>query len=638
MNVSIPYSPQLLQSVLDSSPNAILALEPAGPDEFTITLANQAAGKLAQQDPASLLSRSFRQCYPFLHQPTVLGRLNQARFTGQPTEFELAVSQTKPTASLGSVQWLCLTVAPLNESVVLTIDDITAKKQVYIEQQRAAEQAELFRAIVDSSPVALMVFNAVRAPDTSEIFDFEWTICNQKTADVIGRPVEDLLGRRLLLVQPHNKPSGLFDRYVRVVETGEPTHVELPYREDGVDGWYDITAIKHNDGLILTAVDTTARKEAELELSRRTEQLQTTLDASLNSIISMTAIRDGKPVDGFPQGRIIDFWMNTANEAVIQSLGRMPDEIIGTRLLDTFPGNVESGLFDVYARVTDTGQPERAIQHYTDEKGLDGWFEVQAVKQGTDGVVLTFMNVTENKRYELQLQRSNESLQQFAYVASHDLQEPLRKITSFGDLLTRRYADSLGPAGSDLIDRMRSAADRMQVLIRDLLVFSRLTIEPPSLQFLDLNAVLAGVLSDLETIIAQKNADLYIDSLPMVQGDALQLRQLFQNLISNALKFVQPGVHPRIQIRSRRVTGKDLPAGLVGRYEVIEIADNGIGFDEQYRDRIFGAFQRLHNRAEYEGTGIGLAIVKRVVELHKGHITAESTPGKGSTFTVYLPV
>lgn len=185
----------------------------------------------------------------------------------------------------------------------------------------------------------------------------------------------------------------MFELYVQVVQTGNTNQTETTYEADGINGWYDITATKLGDGLILTMLDTTVRKHAEHELSRRTEQLQTTLDVSMNSILSMTAIRNGQPTTEFPKGKIVDFRMTMANEAVVQSLGYTPEELIGVELLTLFPGNVESGLFDVYARVTENGNPERVIQYYTDDKGLDGWFDVQAVKQGEDGVVLTFMNV-----------------------------------------------------------------------------------------------------------------------------------------------------------------------------------------------------------------------------------------------------
>lgn len=491
---------------------------------------------------------------------------------------------------------------------------------------------------MDSAPVLLMSFRAVRNEITNEIIDFEWLTANKKSVDVIGYPLEQLIGGRMLTLNPHNKTLGLFDMYVQVVETGETKQIETPYNADGVQGWYDITATKLGDGFSLTVIDITTRKKAELDLAQRTEQLQTTLDASLNSILSMRAIRDGHPNEDYPKGKIVDFWMDVANEAVIGSLGHTPAELAGVRLLDMFPGNTESGLFDVYARVTETGKPERATQYYTDDKGLDGWFEVQAVKQGDDGVVLTFMNITDAKRHEKQLEQSNNSLQEFAYVASHDLQEPLRKVQAFSDMLAAQYAKQLGESGLGLLDRMQAANGRMQALIRDLLTYSRLTTQPPTLQPVDLNEVVSGVLTDLELLITTKQAVLACDPLPVLVGDALQLRQLFQNLLTNALKFVEPGVTPHIQITHHIAEGRQLPVGLTGLYHAIRIADNGIGFDKKYKDRIFEAFQRLQNRSQYEGTGIGLAIVKQVVEGHRGRITVESEPAKGSAFTVYLPV
>ena len=260
--------------------------------------------------------------------------------------------------------------------------------------------AQTLQKIIDSAPLALMFFRSIRDASTNEIIDFEWIAANQKSAEIIGVPFDQLIGGRMLSINPHNKPLGLFDSYAHVVETGLPFQTEVAYEAEGVDGWYDITATKQDDGLILSVLDTTTRKRAELELNLRTEQLQTTLDASLNSILSMTAIRDGEVSEDAPKGKIVDFWMGAANKAVIQSLGHTPEEMAGVRMLDMFPGNIESGLFDVYARVTNTGQPERAVQYYTDAKGLDAWFEVQAVKQGEDGVVLTFMNITEAKRHE----------------------------------------------------------------------------------------------------------------------------------------------------------------------------------------------------------------------------------------------
>ncbi|MGV3558934.1 ATP-binding protein [Larkinella arboricola] len=240
-----------------------------------------------------------------------------------------------------------------------------------------------------------------------------------------------------------------------------------------------------------------------------------------------------------------------------------------------------------------------------------------------------------------ELNRSNAELSQFAYVASHDLQEPLRKIQAFGDLLITQYAPKLDESGTDLITRMQSAAVRMKVLVKDLLAYSRLTTQQQPFEALNLNQIFSEVLVDLETSILQKQATIETQDLPVIQGDALQLRQLFQNLLSNALKFSKPGQHPVIQISTSILPASQLPAVIVPNgsptYAFISITDNGIGFEQKYEDRIFRLFQRLHGLSQYQGTGIGLAICKKVIDNHQGYITVRSQPHHGSTFMIYLP-
>jgi len=240
------------------------------------------------------------------------------------------------------------------------------------------------------------------------------------------------------------------------------------------------------------------------------------------------------------------------------------------------------------------------------------------------------------------LKRSNENLQRFAYVASHDLQEPLRKIQTFGDLLQTKYADQLGE-GTDFLERMRSAASRMSQLIKDLLGFSRISTQLVISQAVSLTAVVQSVLTTLELTITELGAQVQLTALPTVRGDAIQLEQLFQNLIGNALKFRQPGLLPLINISSQNVTADELPPDVtptrrVAAYHCIRVADNGIGFEQQYIDRIFQVFQRLHGRQAFPGTGIGLAVCEKVVINHGGAITAVSQPNQGATFLIYLPI
>jgi signal transduction histidine kinase len=251
--------------------------------------------------------------------------------------------------------------------------------------------------------------------------------------------------------------------------------------------------------------------------------------------------------------------------------------------------------------------------------------------------------VAENRRinqdlhtHSEQLSRSNRELEDFASVASHDLQEPLRKIQAFGDRLRIKAADRLGPDGSDYLSRMLNAAGRMQTLINDLLTFSRVTTRASDFEPVDLTKVAQEVLADLETRVELTGGIIELTSLPTIDADATQMRQVFQNLIGNALKFHRPDVAPIIHV-SGKVLADSNGDGDPGWCE-ITFADNGIGFDEKYLDRIFNIFQRLHGRGTYEGTGIGLAVCRKIVERHGGTITARSIPDQGSVFILRLPV
>jgi signal transduction histidine kinase len=235
-----------------------------------------------------------------------------------------------------------------------------------------------------------------------------------------------------------------------------------------------------------------------------------------------------------------------------------------------------------------------------------------------------------------ELQRSNRELQDFASVASHDLQEPLRKVQAFGDRLKARYGDSLPPEGQDYLARMQDAAGRMSTLINDLLTFSRVTTRAQPFTSVALEDVVHTVVGDLDARLTDTGGIVQVGPLPVIQADPTQMRQLFQNLIANGLKFHQPDVPPRVEVTAQTLPG-DSQADW-GPWVQVTVADNGIGFDEKYLDRIFTIFQRLHGRGEYEGTGIGLAVCRKIVERHGGTITARSSPGEGATFIVELPL
>ncbi|AFY34286.1 PAS domain-containing protein [Calothrix sp. PCC 7507] len=268
-------------------------------------------------------------------------------------------------------------------------------------------------------------------------------------------------------------------------------------------------------------------------------------------------------------------------------------------------------------------------------------WEIQLLRQLADqiGIALAQSYILEQEtRQRKELTRSNEELQQFAFIASHDLQEPLRKIKTFGERLKATCGATLTEQGLDYLERMQNAAERMETLIEDLLKLSRVTTKAQAFVPVDLAQITKEVLSDLEVRIQQTRGHVEVGELPIIKADPLQMRQLLQNLIGNALKFHCQQVPPVVKIYSQLLNNQLDKVVISSELCQIIVEDNGIGFEEKYLDRIFNVFQRLHSRRDYEGTGMGLAICRKIAEIHHGSITAESTLGKGTRFIVTLPV
>jgi len=310
------------------------------------------------------------------------------------------------------------------------------------------------------------------------------------------------------------------------------------------------------------------------------------------------------------------------------------------------PDTVEEGVFDRYVDLVETGDP-LIIERLHSGPNFTGWFHIEAVKL-EDGFVVTFSDITERRNKDKQLQqinedlrRSNEDLEQFAYVASHDLQEPLRKIRAFGDLLNVEFKEASG--ANDYVHRMQNAASRMQVLIQDLLAFSTVSRGAARFENLNMAAIFTQVLDDLEHQIAREQATVTIEDIDQsILGDEVQIKRLFQNLISNAIKFHKANVLPIVNLSAKILSDDELSDRFPSlersvNYLQITVEDNGIGFGSQYAERVFNIFQRLHSRLEYEGTGIGLAICRKIVTNHRGYILATSEEQVGSKFIVILP-
>jgi PAS domain S-box-containing protein len=365
----------------------------------------------------------------------------------------------------------------------------------------------------------------------------------------------------------------------------------------------------------------------------------------------LRTIIDNLPDCIYAKDREGRFLLNNPAHAV--SLGvASPVEMKGKSDFNFFPHEVAEGFFQDEQKIIQTGKSVINQEQYKVRNGNPRWtISSKVLWRNLEGEILGTVGITRDihelkqtqeslrrsedqlRRFASRLEHSNRELQDFAYVASHDLQEPLRKIVVFGDRLKEKCADTLAAEPRDYLERMQKAAARMQALINDLLAFSRVTTKASSFEKVNLTAIAQEVVEDLESRIEQVKGRVEIGKLPFIEAEPLQMRQVLQNLIGNGLKFHRPDAPPVVSVNSRCYNDDE------GReWCELTVSDNGIGFDEKYLDRIFTVFQRLHSRSEYEGTGMGLAIVRKIAQHHGGEVTAQSQPGKGATFIINLPM
>lgn len=386
--------------------------------------------------------------------------------------------------------------------------------------------------------------------------------------------------------------------------------------------------------------DITELKNRELEVANISSELTATsshLDTALNNMVQGLCMFDAEQ-------RLI-----LCNRQYREMYGFSPEKVKpGMLLSDIMKYSISLGNYreeDAEAALKTRHNPNRLAQRSTIKQYLrDG--RVMAVMNqpmAGGGSIATYQDITRLERHEERLlayndrlTRSNKELQEFAYVASHDLQEPLRKIEAFGDRLVKKHGESLPDEGKVFVERMQNASFRMRELINDLLSYSRVTTNAKPFEKVSLCEVIKGVKSDLHIQLQESNGKIEVGELPTLDGDPIQMRQLFQNLISNALKFRKPDVDPVINVSAEEHTVKHPSKGQV-KFWRVKLADNGIGFDNQYKTQIFTIFQRLHGRLEYGGTGIGLATCRKIVERHNGIIDADGTLDVGATFIIDLP-
>ena len=496
-----------------------------------------------------------------------------------------------------------------------TFNDMAEKVR---SRESALQESEQFlRAIFKATENAIIVFDEEqRCIET-----------NAATGIITGVLHEDLAGRSLSdFVDPGFDLTAAWSAFVRTGRfKGEIRirHSDGTWRTVEAIGVANILPGRH----LFVAHDITERNQAEAALRAA--------HAKTNAILE-------KMSDGF-----VTFdrnWRYThVNPAAARMFHITPEQLLGKTLWELWPTTYDHPVGVHFRRSLQENIPLQFESFYPEP--LDRWFECRC-HPISEGLATFFSDITERKRAEeglrkahlelelrvqartAELERKNMELQEFAFVASHDLSEPLRKIQTFGDLLEAKNANRLDEQSRDYISRMAGAAKRMQELLDALLRYSRVDTKGQEFRPSKLDDVVRDAVKDLEVPIRKIEARLEISHLPIINCDPYQWRQLFQNLIANSLKYYRSEVKPLVRVYGEEKNG----------HCRILVKDNGIGFDEKYVDKIFQPFQRLHGKNEYPGTGIGLAICRKIVERHGGTITAKSTPGKGSTFIVTLPV
>lgn len=473
-------------------------------------------------------------------------------------------------------------------------------------------------------------------------YNKQYVDLNPHIADVLapGRTYEELL--RIGMERSGYETNGM-DRQSFIKwrleqhrNPGEPHDLMM---NDG--RWVRVHERRTSDGGIVgIRSDITELKHRESEILRVSNELRRSnmhFDTALNNMIQGLCMFDANQT------------LLVCNKVYLDMYGFSPDVVKpGIKLPEIMDYSVSLGNYTREdAERAKAARPDTAKlrtvatikQHLCDGRVI----AVMHQPMPDGGSIATYQDITDIEKsqnalrsHARKLEESNRELEEFAYVASHDLQEPLRKIETFGDRLQSKYADELPDGGKEYIARMQNATGRMRQLINDLLAYSRVTTKAKPFELIDLNRHIKGVCSDLQMRIEETGAEVVYKDLPSITADPTQLRQLLQNLIGNALKFQRPDVKPVVTISVETLEG-DASIGQGDRVQII-IADNGIGFDNKYKAQIFTIFQRLHGRNEYEGTGIGLATCRKIVERHDGVIDADGIEGEGAKFIITMPV
>jgi len=526
---------------------------------------------------------------------------------------------------------------------------VEARKEIEEARVDAEKQKRLYETINSSTPDLIYVFDPA----------YRFTYANKALLDMWGSSWDNSIGKGLRENGYEEWHARMHEEEIdQVISTRASVRgeVSFPHAQLGkrVYDYIFVPVINERgevEAVAGTTRDITELKKAEEVLKKSERHLRTLIMQAPTAMCFMIG-----------PDHIVDI----ANEHIIKLWGKPKEAVMNRPIFEGLPDAREQGLEKILAHVYRTGETFQATEHpvellrngntdivyqnfvyepYRDANGnilgiiaitTDVTEQVVARRRIEETVALRTKELAQAneslQNINKELQRSNQNLEEFAHAASHDLKEPIRKIHFFTHQLKEQLSARMTEAELRSFGRIENASQRMGNLIDDLLLYSHVSQRPHETEDVDLNEKLRRVLEDLEVDIEEKGAVIHAGRLPVVKGYRRQLQQLLQNLLSNALKYSREGVRPEIEITASVATEHGR------RYDLIRIKDNGIGFEQIYANKIFQMFTRLHGKSEYSGTGVGLSIVKKVVENHDGFIMAESVPGAGSVFSVYLPL